>query len=201
VDEIARRYLLLTLRLSRHAPEMLDFYVGPPELQEAVAAEAPAPLAELHAEALQLQELVSELPGVAAPDARRKAWLAAQLTAHDALSRLLDGEEIGYVDAVEALFAVQVEAEPASSFTTAHLLLDDALPAGQSLRDRLAAHDLATRLDPGQVVAVTAAMADELRERARRTSGCLTARAWTWWTSATRGGPRTPGIAVGCGRG
>jgi hypothetical protein len=32
VDEIAQRYLLLTLRLARHAPHMLDFFVGPPEL-------------------------------------------------------------------------------------------------------------------------------------------------------------------------
>jgi hypothetical protein len=168
MDEIAQRYLLLTLRLARHAPEMLDFYVGPPELQEAVAGEDPTLLAELHAEALQLQERVADLPGIDGPDARRKAWLTAQLTAHDALSRLLDGEEIGYVDAVEALFAIPVEAEPASSFETAHRLLQDVLPAGPSLRDRLAAHDEATQLAPEKVVAVTSAIADELRLRARK---------------------------------
>jgi hypothetical protein len=142
--------------------------VGPPELQEAVAGEIPAPLAELHAEALRLQEEVADLPGIDGPDSRRKAWLTAQLTAHDALSRLLDGEEIGYVDAVEALFAVPVEAEPASALETAHRLLDEVLAAGGSLRDRLAAHDQATLLDPAQVVAVTAALAEQLRERAGR---------------------------------
>jgi hypothetical protein len=168
VDEIAQRYLLLTLRLARHAPHLLDFYVGPPELQEAVAGEDLSPLAELHGEAVRLRELAVELPGVTDADTRRKAWLSAQLSAHDALARLLDGEEIGYVDAVEALFAIPVEAEPASSFEGAHLHLDATLPGVGSLRDRLAAHDEATRLDPKQVVAVTSAIADVLRERTRR---------------------------------
>lgn len=150
---------------------MLDFYVGPPGLQEAVAGEDPSPLPELHAEALRLQQLAAELPDTGGPDAHRKAWLSAQLTAHDALARLLDGEEIGYVDAVEALFDVPVEAEPASSFEAAHRLLDHVLPDGGSLRDRLAKHDQATLLAPEQVVAMTSALADVLRARARQDFG------------------------------
>ena len=168
MDEIAQRYLLLTLRLARHAPQLLDFYVGPPELQEAVAGEDPSPLAELHGEAVRLRELAVELPGFTDADTRRKAWLSSQLSAHDALARLLDGEEIGYVDAVEALFAIPVEPEPASSFDDAHGQLDALLPRGGSLRDRLATHDHATRLDDEHVIAVTSAMADVLRERARQ---------------------------------
>ena len=171
MDEIARRYLLLTLRLARHAPEKLDFYAGPRELQEAVAAEQPSPLAELHGEAVRLRELVADLPDAAGPDARRKAWLSAQLTAHDAMARLLDGQEIGFVDGVDALFAVPVEAEPASAFAAAHRQLEAVMPGNGSLRDRLAAHDLATRLDPEQVVAVTSGIADVLRERARQDFG------------------------------
>ncbi len=147
---------------------MLDYYVGPPELQEAVAAEDPAPLAELHAEALRLLEEVADLPAASDPDFRRRAWLTAQLTAHDALSRLLGGEEIGYVAAVEALFAIPVEGEPASSFEAAHRILDEVLRAGGSLRDRLAVHDEATLLDADKVVAVTSSLAEVLRDRARR---------------------------------
>jgi hypothetical protein len=171
VDEIARRYVLLVLRLARHAPELLDFYVGPSELAEAVSAEEPAPLRALHDEALVLGEVASELPDAPSAEGRRRRWLMAQLTALDAFARLLDGEEIAYVDAVETLLGVPAASEPASSFEAAHRSLDAVLAPGGSLRDRLAAHDASTRLAPEHVTDTISRIATILREHTRRDFG------------------------------
>src|SRR5438552_13741032 len=86
MDELARRYLLLGLRLDRISPGFVDSYVGPPELAE-IARGEPQPLAaELHDEALALQDLARALDsdGVAGGD--RRLWFLGQLRAMSALA-------------------------------------------------------------------------------------------------------------------
>src|SRR3972149_7591049 len=78
-DEVARRYLLLGLRLARHRPDLLGAYHGPPELAEAVAGEEPALAAELHTEAMTLAGMAAELAQETPESRRRSAWLVSQL--------------------------------------------------------------------------------------------------------------------------
>src|SRR3989304_8213902 len=76
MDEVARRYLLLGLRLARHRPDLVGAFYGPPELAEAVAGEEPALAAELHTEAMTLAGMASELPQETPDGGRGSAWLA-----------------------------------------------------------------------------------------------------------------------------
>ena len=79
MDELARRYLLLGLRLDRISPGFVDSYVGPPELAE-IARGEPQPLAaELHDEALALQDLARALDGDGVAGDDRRLWFLGLL--------------------------------------------------------------------------------------------------------------------------
>src|SRR5262245_63945654 len=146
MDEVGRRYQALALRIDRHLPGYVDFWTGPEELREAIAAEELSPPIELHVEAVALHEVASTLPAGVPAEERRRAWLAAQLSAMSATCRRLSGEEIAYADLVEVLFDVPAAMTPEADVERAHALLNDALPPGPDLRSRLAAHDTATSL-------------------------------------------------------
>ena len=168
MDEIGRRYLTLALRLGRHLPDVVASFTGPAELAEVVAGEEPTPAEELHLEALSLHAALAELSGREAADDRRRRWLADQLTAMAALARLLADEEIAYVDLVEELYGIAAEAEPEATFSSAHHVLDEALPPGVTLAARLAAHELSVMLPSEAVVRAVRRVASALRQRTIR---------------------------------
>jgi hypothetical protein len=167
MDDVALRYLLLGLRLGRHLPGFIDSYTGPPELAEAVGGEPLTPAAELHVEAMQLAGLAAELPAGTAALRHRREWLIAQVAAIGALARQAGGEEIGFVDLVEELYDIEVEAEPDSTFATARRMIDSVLPGSARLRDRLAAHEASSHLPPEQAIAAISELAGRLRTRTR----------------------------------
>lgn len=137
VDDLARRYLLLGLRLGRLVPRFVDSYVGPPELAEVVAAE-PSPLpAELHDEALRLRELVIALPGDDPATDRRRRWFDGQLTSMAAQARRAGGEEIAFLDLTDQLFGLRVSPVPEADLLDARRRLDDALPGTGALAARV----------------------------------------------------------------
>ena len=167
MDDVALRYLLLTLRIGRHVPELIGWYSGPSELAEAVAGEAPAPPAELHGEALVLADIVAELPTDTPARRRRATWLAGQLTAMSALARRAGGEEIDFVDVVEELYDVQVRPESEAALAAARAMIDAALPGGRTVSDRLAAHRQRNRIPPARVIEVVSSLSELLRARTR----------------------------------
>lgn len=171
MDEIGRRYQALALRIGRHVPDYVDFWIGAPELQEAIAGEEPAPLVELHVEAVELHEACASLTADDAASARRRTWLLAQLGAMSGLIRRLDGEEIAFADLVEVLFDVSVAETPDAEVKRAHDLLDELLPPGDSLRDRLTDHDAATRIPPDRMVPAVEHLAAMLCDRTRQDLG------------------------------
>jgi hypothetical protein len=167
VDEIARRYLLLGLRLARHLPDAFGRYLGPPELAEAVAGEALALPAELHDEALALSDAAVAAPRGTAEQERRAAWLEAQLGALAVLARRLGGEEVAFVDLVEQLFGIAPQREPEATFTAAQRMLSHALPGRASLRRRLARHAATTHIPPPRVLEALREMVSVLRAATR----------------------------------
>jgi hypothetical protein len=167
MDDIALRYLLLGLRLGRHVPGFVASYSGPAELSEAVDGEPLTPAAELHDEAMQLAGIAAELLRETAAQRRRASWLVAQVGAMGALARRVGGEDIGYVDLVEELYDVEVQLEPDATFDTARRMLDAALPGGEPLRQRLAAHEATTLLPPERVLAMASELSARLRMRTR----------------------------------
>jgi hypothetical protein len=171
VDEIGARYQALALRIGRHMPEYVDFWIGAPELKEAIAGEEPSPLVELHVEAVALHEACALLPADEPASAARRNWLQAQLGAMSGLIRRLDGEEIAFAPLVEVLFDVSVVETPDAEVDRAHDLLNALLPAGDSLRDRLTAHDAVTRIPPDRLVPAVEHLAALLRDRTRQDLG------------------------------
>jgi len=165
MDDIARRYLLLALRLARLRKGLMVAYLGPAELAEVVAGELPTSARELHDEALRLNESAADQILGSGTDGTRAAWLGAQLTALSAAARTLAGDEIALPELVEQLLDLPAEREPEASLTAAHRLLDAALPPGPSLRGRLAEHRRETVVPAEQVPAVANQLISLLRER------------------------------------
>jgi hypothetical protein len=120
---LATDYLKLVLRLGRLVPGWVQYYVGPPELADIVAAEE-APSSE------ELQETVHELAErvrreVSELDRRR--WLLAQLGAISTALSWLGGESFDYATLFERCHGARVELVPDEQFEQAHELLDRAL--------------------------------------------------------------------------
>lgn len=163
--ELVREYLLLGLRLDRLHPGLVDSYTGEGALRRAVADEPRPHPAALAGHAALLRR---ELPGTdLAPD--RKRFLDAHLTAVECTARKLAGVRVPFVEEVRAYFQVDVHPGDEDTYRRAHALLDEALPGGGSLAERLADHRAADEVPPrrlkGAVHALSSALRDLVRER------------------------------------
>lgn len=139
MDEIARRYVVLGLRLGRLVDGFVDSYVGPAELRaEADAGAAPDPL-EVAAEADGLRAEAASLPGHDAATVRRRAWFDGQLRAMAVQARRAAGEELPYVQLVEEMLGLSIVEVTDRELLLLRARLDDALPGGATLTDRVLA--------------------------------------------------------------
>jgi hypothetical protein len=163
MDELARRYILLCLRLERLVPGFVDSYTGPPELREAVDAE-PQPLAaELHDEAMSMRALTADLLAGEGPTRVRGRWMDGQLRSIAAQARRAGGEEISYVDLLEQLFGMPIAPAPEATLVAARERLDAALPGEGSLAERVKAYRDAQRVAAERVVPAMRASAERFR--------------------------------------
>jgi hypothetical protein len=132
LDALARDYLLLALAAGNQFDGVVDAYYGPPELRAAADARTSTP-AELatQAAALRGRVLADE------PDAQRRDWLDRQLVALETILRRLAGEEIGYLEEVERCFDIAPAATPDDVYDGAFAALEELLPAGDNLAERV----------------------------------------------------------------
>jgi len=180
MDDLARRYLLLALRLDRLSPGFVDSYVGPPELREIALAE-PVPLAaELHDESLALADLAAALAGGDAATGRRRLWFAGQLRAMSALARRAAGEDIGYLDLVEQLLGVPVRPVPDAELASVGAALSEALPGREPLSARAGRLRDALRVPPGRVLGALEHSAGRFRAVTRRDFEILEPESIDW---------------------
>ena len=168
MDELARRYLLLALRLERVSPGFVDSYVGPPELAEIARAEVQPLTAELHDEALALRDLAAALDGSDPATDRRRLWLLGQLRAMGALARRAGGEEIAYLDLAEELFDVSIGPVPEDELAAARDRIDSALPGRGPLHERIADLRRRLRVPPDLILEAVKASAARFRAASRR---------------------------------
>jgi hypothetical protein len=117
-------YVLLGLRLGRHAEGLVDAYYGPPELKAQVDAE---PLAEPADLVAQGDSLIAELEDV---------WLRDQALGLRTCAGKLAGEEISYSDEVERCYGVRPERRGTESYAAAHERLNELLPGSGPLNER-----------------------------------------------------------------
>ncbi|WP_068280803.1 DUF885 domain-containing protein [Aldersonia kunmingensis] len=164
-EVLVREYLQLGLAFDRLEEGFVDAYTGDPELRRAVEnAPAPDPR-ELAHRAVSLRR---ELDGSGLPS-QRAEFLDVHLRALECSARKFAGDEIGFVDEVEAYFDVRIEPGDEADYREAHRLLDEVLPhgTGDSLAERMAAHRKADEIPPERLAECVEAFSSALRDLVR----------------------------------
>ncbi|NLE82144.1 MAG: DUF885 domain-containing protein [Rhodococcus sp.] len=164
-DRLVREYLQLGLEFDRLEEGFVDAFTGDPELRRQVE-NSPAPSPEdLARRAGQLRrELTStDLPG------ERAAFIDVHLRALECSGRKFAGEDVGFVDEVEAYFDVRIERGDEDHYREAHRKMSDELPGPGSLTERIQAHRAADEIPPDRlhecVEAFSSALRDLVRDR------------------------------------
>jgi hypothetical protein len=152
---VAERYVELCLRLGRHDDDVIDFYLGPPDLAQRVAEE---PLRDAQQLAADARALAGETDS---------KFLQAQLRGLETVARLLAGEEIPYLEEVEACYGIPLRRIPEEEFEVAHRALDEVLPPGGTLAERHRRWTDGDPIPPEKLEAVLLTVGEALRELSR----------------------------------
>jgi len=135
MNEIAKAYVELVLKLGAFDADYVDAYYGPPEWKTE-AEKNPLTLPQIEQQA---QELIAALINVDnAADAGtseqllnlRKSYLKNQLGSLTARTRLLQGEQMSFDDEARALYDVEPPHYSESDFAPVLKIMDGLLPAG-----------------------------------------------------------------------
>jgi len=161
--DIAREYVLLGLRFDRLSEGFVDAYTGDPALRKQVDGEArPLPTAL----AAQARALLAELPSSGLAD-DRVGYLRAQLTALECNARKLGGEDVNFVDEVEAYFGVRIALGDESHYAAAHDRLDALLPGPGPLAERYGAYRTSDECPPDRLDGLVRDLSSALRDVVR----------------------------------
>jgi hypothetical protein len=155
------RYVSLCLRVGAHVEDFVDAYIGPPALEQQIAAEEPHDPPRLRDEALALLE---ELPDEDLEEDRVR-WLRAQLRAIECVTAGLAGEEIGWSDEAERCFGIRPHHVDEDVFRAGHDKLNEALPGSGDLSSRYNAWIDAAEVPRETVPRAIEALSAELRRR------------------------------------
>ena len=162
-DDFVNEYLLLGLAFDRLEEGFVDAYTGDPALRRKVEnAPTPDPRDLSHT----ARRLRDELPGVALSDERTR-FLEVHLRALDCSARKFAGEEIGFVDEVEAYFDVRIAPGDEDAYRDAHRRLDALLPGTGSLTERMQAHRKFEVIPADRLAECVEAFSSALREKVR----------------------------------
>lgn len=166
--ELVEEYIRLGLALGRHVDGFVDAYYGPPELSDQAAAgppQSPAALAE------RARRLLGALETDGDMEPHRRSWLAAQVRGLYTSARKLAGEEIAYLDEIEACYGVRPSRPDEEEFADAHRRLDAVLPGTGSLADRYNGWREAQVVPPEKLDAAIRSMAEDFRARTQDAFG------------------------------
>lgn len=162
-DDFVNEYLLLGLAFDRLEEGFVDAYTGDPALRRKVEnAPTPDPRDLSHT----ARRLRDELPGVALSDERTR-FLDVHLRALDCSARKFAGDEIGFVDEVEAYFDVRIAPGDEDAYRDAHRRLDALLPGTGSLTERMQAHRKSEVIPADRLAECVEAFSSALREKVR----------------------------------
>lgn len=161
---LIREYLLLGLRFDRVEEGYVDSYTGDPALKRQVQSEPRPDPADL---ARTAERLLTELP--AGLDDARAAFVGSHLRALQCAGRKFAGDDVGFVDEVEAYFDVRISKGDPERYREAHAKLDDALGGTGALAERIQAHRAAEEIPPARLEEAIHAFSSDLRDRVRAT--------------------------------
>jgi hypothetical protein len=133
-QEVIEEYVRLALALDEHLPGYVDSYFGPGEWAEEARQAGKLPLEGLSRGVNQLATNVSHLNEW---DVQRKDFLVHQVRAMQMSLRLLAGENVSLAEEAQALYDIQPVWKDEGYFIEYQKWLDEILPNGGSLRERL----------------------------------------------------------------
>ena len=160
---VVDRYLTLGLRLGRHVDGLVDSYCGPPELEEAVAAEDLVEPAELAGDAEALAEDVEQSD----LEPQRKGWLGDQIRGVAVYARVLAGDSMSYSDEVEGCYGVRPQLGSEETYAESHERLEELIPGTGPLRERYEGWRSEHGVPSERMVPALLAVAEILRGRTR----------------------------------
>lgn len=161
-------YLRLGLALGRHVEGFVDAYYGPAELANEAAAGPPEPPAALVERA---RRLLADLAGDRDLDAGRRRWLRSQAVGLHTSARKLNGEDIGYLDEIEACYGVRPSLRPEDDFADAHRRLDEALPGDGEIGERYIAWQESQPVPVDVLEAAVRSIAEDFQDRTAKIFG------------------------------
>jgi len=129
-------FVRLALAIDEHMPGYVDAFFGPEEWKVQAQQAGKRALSDLTD---QINQLATDISQADELDTQRRDYLARHLTAMQMSVRLLSGEKVSLADEAEALYDVRPEWQDEQNFEESHKLLEEALPAGASLRERMIA--------------------------------------------------------------
>ncbi|GGL87060.1 DUF885 domain-containing protein [Nakamurella endophytica] len=165
--DVVREYVRLGLRFGRLVDGFVDAYTGDPALAREVDDEPAPDAAGLAARA---QELVRALPDAGLPEPRQ-SFLRSHLSALAVAGRRLAGDELSFVDEVEAYFDVRIEPTDPDVYAAAHDRLGELLGGSRTVAERMARFRAAEACPPDQVERAVRAVAAALRPEVVRRAG------------------------------
>ena len=139
LDLVARDYVLLSLTIGEKEEGYIDAYYGPAELQAQAKAEAPKQsLDSLQARVDALSARIAALPqSDDVMNARRAAFLSAQLTAGKTRLLMMKGEKLSFAAESMGLFGATPRIKPLSAYDPVLARIEKLVPGSGSLADRV----------------------------------------------------------------
>ena len=165
LDAVARDYVGMTLEIGEREEGYVDAYYGPPEWRAAAHAH-PRTVAQLAAAAAALQARAAAITVPAdSLEARRLAFLIAQLTAAQTRLRMIGGERLSFADEARGLYGVTPDIRPLIEYDPVVARIDRLVSGTGPLADRVDAFQSRFVIPPARLEAVMHAAIDECRRR------------------------------------
>jgi hypothetical protein len=157
-------FVRLALAIDEHQPGFVDAYFGPDEWMQETKNAGKIPLHDLSERVNSLADDISQASDM---DEQRKDFLERQVNAMQMSLRLLGGEKVSLAEEAGALYDIQPQWKDEAIFEEGHRALEEALPAGGSLPERLEAWKKSLEIPLGKVRELLPFVIDRLRELTR----------------------------------
>jgi hypothetical protein len=163
-ETFAEEYVRLALSIDQHLPGYIDAYLGPAEWKAHAKSQGAQPLSELAGRVAALANAIGNARGV---PSERKEFLARHVTAMRISVRLLRGEKLPLADEVLALYDVLPAWTDEAHFEEAQRQLDELLPRGPTLLERMTARNKALEISVEQAGDLLPRIQERLRALTR----------------------------------
>jgi len=171
LDAIAQDYVRLQLVIGEKEEGYIDAYYGPPEWRaQARAQAAAATLPQLRERVAALVERIGRVEAASSwpagsIEARRPAFLRAQLVAADTRLRMMQSERLGFAEEAQGLFGVRPEIRPLAGYDPLLARIEGLVPGPGTLAERVDAFQSRFTIPPGRLDSVMRAAIAECRRR------------------------------------